>query len=503
MLKDRRGFAHILVLLLLLAGIAVSAYLVQQKTNFFPKAASLSIQETIINQEKKVAGRDVNGNLNEAKKAKFLATINPQGFKSFLKKDLAEQQAKLKVTENRRSMTSSSISEAVISTTDISSCGDIISGGDYYLTQDITGENRCIYIHNTQNVNLDCQNHSINVIYNPDLHIATKAALDIENVQNFSIKNCYIGSVLYSSLSILNSSSGTIQSNTIKEGDIFSEKNTNIEIFNNTINTIFAQLESSFIKIHDNKFTNKIGKWVGSVVNLGFGDNNTVENNAVDGGWTGDTDTESGADDGIFLNSESEDLILGNSVSNNYDCGIETGSFLKNSKVSNNKINNSGLCGIGGWYGITWLNNTFDSNTVDGSAYMFYVFLSDIRLPPGEQFVYFKDNTFINNIFLKQRPSSYLGPTEQYSSLIDFQNLPPGTSPSIVQTGNNVFKDNDFGQTIGSPVIIPISMIVDQGGNKCLAGNVIDPLRPLKCISPNTVRITTDKFTSSAGQKRR
>lgn len=39
MLKDQKGFTHVLVLLLLLAGLGAGAYLVQQKTNFLPKAS--------------------------------------------------------------------------------------------------------------------------------------------------------------------------------------------------------------------------------------------------------------------------------------------------------------------------------------------------------------------------------------------------------------------------------------------------------------------------------
>lgn len=37
-MKNQRGFAHIFLILFLLAGLAVAVYLVQQKTNIFPKA---------------------------------------------------------------------------------------------------------------------------------------------------------------------------------------------------------------------------------------------------------------------------------------------------------------------------------------------------------------------------------------------------------------------------------------------------------------------------------
>ncbi len=47
MVNNQRGFAHVLVVAVLLVGLVASVYLVQQRTNFFPHAESRPISEPI------------------------------------------------------------------------------------------------------------------------------------------------------------------------------------------------------------------------------------------------------------------------------------------------------------------------------------------------------------------------------------------------------------------------------------------------------------------------
>lgn len=522
-----KGFAQIFPLLILLVGLGAGLYLIKHETSLFSKAAGPSQKvniKSIITEENKVAGINQNGKLNK-EKAELLAKINPQRYQELVKRGLIENPTPPSPTSQQRSL--STVPVTVINDSQVTSCGEITSSGNYVLTKDITTSGGvCINIHDVSNVNIDCQNHSITAFYNPDSPYYDPGInsgligvpLLVRKVEKFSLKNCSsihstatdqwiyrIGKYKYynpESIYILNSKDGVIQNNTIGDGPVWIEDSQDLQFLNNVVNTFYIQIKSSSNKISNNTFKlspPEAAATVAYVVWSANGTSNTIENNSIDGGWNSVSgpfdDNSTGADDGILLSYESSDIVSGNVISNNYDCGIETEGFIKDTKIVNNRTNQGGLCGIGAWHRSSWLNNLVDSNTVDNSAYMLYFFLSHRRVEGG-QTIYFKDNTFSNNTFLNQRGDSYIGLTKQYSSLVDLQNLPYWlTDKSSVELGNNIFKNNDFNNTLPAPVLIPSSMIVDQGGNKCLPVN--DAMRPLACSTPTPAPTPTPTITPS------
>src|SRR5437870_5829011 len=78
----------------------------------------------------------------------------------------------------------------------ISACGDITQGGDYVLDRDIVATNNgeCITVHDTSNVNIDCQDHIINSI---------DSAIHITNVDGFSVTGCMMKFAFYSPRGLL------------------------------------------------------------------------------------------------------------------------------------------------------------------------------------------------------------------------------------------------------------------------------------------------------------
>lgn len=384
--------------------------------------------------------------------------------------------------------------------TPIASCSEITSGGNYSLSQDIaTPSNRCLDIHDVSNVNLDCQKHSITAGQAENIRVA--------KVQNFSIRNCNLVINLSESnpsggdaIVMDDSASGIVENNITSEGGVRSRRSNHIQVLNNTVKSRspFAQHKSSFNQIRDNKFTADPivadpqialpAGFIGSggadgVVVSDSGSNNTIENNIIDGSSDGIFRQQGnvGADDGILLAGGEKDVnIIGNTIKNIWDCGIENIGPIEGAQINKNKINNAGVCGIGGWYWNSWLKSTIDSNIIEDTPTMFYFYRANSLLDEqnglSEQNVFFKDNTFSNNIFLRPRISPGKSLT---SASIDFNNMPVEIPSSAVKLGNNIFKNNDFGQTIVSPMIIPSSIVVDQGGNKCLKVN--DDSHPLEC----------------------
>lgn len=528
---EQKGVAHILLIILLLFGMGAGLYLVGHETNILPKAnykpSSQELLNEITEEEKKIAGEKD----SSRKDAEFLKINDPAAYQRYLQiQQLIEQGAAKNspsvsptpINNSQKSMQSTA-SVTVIQEPQISTCGEITSSGNYVLTKDISENGGgCIIIHDTSNVNIDCQNHSIIGYNGPSSNYYIYAntnsqtgllgvAIVVENVENFSIKNCSpiqatateetpyrTGKYKYindKAIYIIKSKNGVIQNNTIGDGGpIYIDQSGNLQFLDNIVNTNYWQNRSSLIKVANNKFKlfpPEAASWVAYVIHSSAGGNNTIENNVIDGGWDGIAVDmfPNGADDGIMISQESSDIVSGNVINNNYDCGIETEGFIKDTKIVNNKTNQGGLCGIGAWHRSSWLNNIVDSNTVDNSAYMLYFFLSDRRVQDGQD-IYFKDNTFSNNTFLSQRSTSYIGPTKQYSSLFDLQNLPSWlTDKSVLHIGNNIFKDNDFNNTLPAPVLIPSSMIVDQGGNKCMFAYGVLP--SLMCTLPTPASTPT------------
>lgn len=393
----------------------------------------------------------------------------------------------------------------------ISSCQEITKPGNYVLDNDLIGASgsiNCLNIHNTKDINLDCNGHMITVDVPANQTKAIGPLLEIKNVSNFSVKSCNVSVLLKSSkmpvrpFSLINTSHGVLIDNIIGFYQVDIINSSEIQIKNNNFNSALDVIDSNNIIIQGNSLINQLtsdqtpDKEVAGVISLS-GNNITVEDNIIDGGSDGiyytDVSKRNGADDGIYIVSATTGLtekliIKNNTISNNWDCGIETVGLVKSMIISGNKIKNSGVCGIGAWYGNSWIGNTVNNNLIEDSPKMFYFFRAR-KLEPEEVYVYFTDNVFTGNRLLSQRKENggyYSEPAIIYM-IKETRDLIP-TDKFIVS--NNIFTNNDFNKN--SPITLgpPFSGILDGGGNIC-APSFVDDF-PLKCIDNSS---SISKFT--------
>jgi hypothetical protein len=220
------------------------------------------------------------------------------------------------------------------------------------------------------------------------------------------------------------------------------------------------------------------------------------------GGSTDQTSHSTGADDGIIVGDESKDAVFGNTISNTFDCGIEFLGDIGYSSFNNNTFTNTALCGIGGWYYISFHNNVVHGNAVSGAANLF-TFMRYYGLRPAnwnghgaaaDTGVYLTQNTFDGNSITNWYSTSYFQPANGYSVYIPFDqsgdylafdntlNHSNETFPTPSQfhlTGNS-FSNNNFGPAaafFGEPAYP--GAVTDQGNNVCVQQSLSD--YPLAC----------------------
>ncbi len=365
--------------------------------------------------------------------------------------------------------------------TEISTCIKITKPGIYTLSKDLTNTQTgaCISFDGIKDVTIDCKSHSITSQHED-------YAIIVKNTQNFIIQNCTLNSVISKTervqhmLRVESSSNGKVIGNRIG-GNFVSVGSTSHVVF--SANTITAQTqinESNNITFSKNTFTNPNGQ--GVLLGLSEGYQNTVADNMFDGqsdgifrGGSGDS---KGADDDIVIKNERNDVISGNTLNNTYDCGFETAGYMYDSKIINNKIDNAGVCGIGGWYYNSLKGNVFSGNVVTNAPTLF-AFFREYNLLPKDTIMYFKDNIFESNTLISQRKDGVL-----YSNNSSVLNMRapignPAFTEAQVVTGNNVIRNNNFGLLLDAPYLYPVSSIIDGGGNVCKPST--DPAYPISC----------------------
>lgn len=98
--------------------------------------------------------------------------------------------------------------------------------------------------------------------------------------------------------------------------------------------------------------------------------------------------------------------MLGEQISNVFDCGVETSGVIANAIIANNRISNIGICGIGGWYWNSLSGSSISGNTVEGAPALFQFFrvfglrpagFDGLHEMPADSAVLFNDNTFDGN----------------------------------------------------------------------------------------------------------
>ena len=420
----------------------------------------------------------------------------------------------------------------------ISSCQSITQPGSYVLDRNLTStniDNTCLVIENTSNVQLDCKQFSITLPATTMTIIAgteNGSGLFINNVQNFSISNCGFNYPSWQQETIVtNSSQGNFANNTfLQTGSFYVGKSSNMQITGNTFEAVSvvdgsdnSNINNNSIKdsllvdgsrspsITANIFTNDA--FVKNMLTVSNSQAPTVNNNSftitppansilaaainlqnIAGGSVtgniadGNTNHQptTGSDDGIVINDVSNMLIQNNSLTNFFDCGIESVGLIDTVNILGNKITNVGYCGIGGWYsddsGVphSWKNSIVSNNIVNNSAVLFS-FYKTLSAGPGEgsnynnQPVYFQNNKFSSNKLV-------LSPTNfpLVSPFFDFVAPYPSVPASNLFISGNIFTNNDFGPIL--PRFLPGGGFADGGGNLCnMDGAAVD--FPLHCTA--------------------
>ncbi len=361
----------------------------------------------------------------------------------------------------------------------LSSCTEITSPGNYVISNDLTGTapNPCLSIHDTSNVQVDCQSHSLTV---PGLRTG-QTIVEINNTNNFSLKNCLlpVTSVpvgeIPESLHILSSSQGVISANTFSGKSLVNAGwLSDVQILNNVFNeSAYQQFLSNNSRIENNWFDwNYTG--VGFIIS-NDGSGTIIRNNFMDGHQVGNSQmAHTGFSTGIVIDGQSNSTITGNTMQNFFDCGIITLGLTQNTVMSNNTIKNALFCGIGGWYWNSMKNNTFSQNKVNNSGTLF-TFFRRYALKPGESFVYFTDNIFTDNSFTNH--NNYRG---YATDIVMDRNDWGEVNSSAFIASNATFTNNDFGTGPG-PYITPRSAIIDGGSNKCGPPSLGQTTSPLVC----------------------
>jgi parallel beta-helix repeat protein len=377
----------------------------------------------------------------------------------------------------------------------IADCIQITTPGSYSLTSDIVSDNRtqaCVYVHDTQDVQIDCGNHKLTG--------NEYGALTIEKVIHFSLKNCTIDG---GSITITRSSWGSINGNSLSWSQgaapilIVNSMNVDHVVYaHNTITGAFQDQYSNSVTISDNQvFGSTKFSGAGAII-TSFSKHARIFGNTIDGRWNGQSRWDGqtfpfGFDDGIIADQLSDVIIENNTIRNVWDAGIEWLGSISDSIIRGNHIEKAGVCAIGGWYSSSVWNVQFVRNEASDVSKMFYILRIGGLVPagsdpqhtsPAETEVRFRDNVFDGNVLLPPfggAQGSVIPIYDKMGYTGDKSSLPD----SAFNIGNNVFRNNDFGAGVEGPYFgtspfVP-ALVIDGGGNKCVK-SWPDPY-PLAC----------------------
>jgi hypothetical protein len=344
----------------------------------------------------------------------------------------------------------------------IDSCRTISTAGEYSLSEDLTNSKSepCIKIQNVSNVSLDCQNHTI-TSKNENYNIYVKGSLNfkVSNCKLVSSINVPVETSIQSVLRIEDSKQGEVYNNTVGGNYTIVSNSSFITLRNNTFSTELTVYKSNNVTVKNNNFS------YGGAESITFqeGSNNSAISNFIDGKSDGvfrGLTSSIGADDGIVIKDESGDLIQGNTLQNFFDCAIENIGKMFDAKIIGNKLNNAGVCFLGGWYYSSVKGIVVKDNLASNVPTLFYFFRL-YGLKPNEQYVYFQNNTFENNKLSNPKLGTQFSLASRM--VFDGKNIP--LQNHIL--GNNILKNNDFTKLVGPLRITPANIIIDGGGNTC------------------------------------
>jgi len=220
--------------------------------------------------------------------------------------------------------------------------------------------------------------------------------------------------------------------------------------------------QSTSVTLANNIITADMYKTIDAVVRFSGGSNNRIIQNTIDGSWAGQAHPlggyPSGADDGIVIENDGNLLIEGNTIRNNWDCGIERiGNRTDPVTIRSNDISHSAESGIVGWFAAGWQDSLITDNTVSTSGKFGELYYSP-QQNRGVDHITFRNNVFENNRFTNPLNRALPSLTIDYVT---------GTSRFPIDIANNIFRNNDFGGDVLAPRLAPPFGFVDGGDNIC------------------------------------
>jgi len=227
------------------------------------------------------------------------------------------------------------------------------------------------------------------------------------NVDGFSLTNCIFASTSTTFVvNVTRVSNGTFQHDTFGTTWVNVVHAADVRIDQNTFNASYQQNYSHRVVLSSNSLVSQTrgSSLTPAMIISNSGSSNHIVGNVMDGKWAGSGQTET--DDGVVITDESGDTVSGNTISNVFDCGIETLGMIANATISNNDITRAGFCGIGGWYWNSLRASTISGNVASDVPRLFYFFRIFGLRPagfegqhelPADAAVYFSDNVFDGN----------------------------------------------------------------------------------------------------------
>jgi hypothetical protein len=385
----------------------------------------------------------------------------------------------------------------------ITACQDISQPGNYTLANDIQNEPNmygvgCINIHDTSNVQLDCQQHTVNL-----KDSIASYGIEVSNSNHVSIANCTITDVSqpikgggyglvfannspyvsvtnskfnWDSIIFSNSQNGTFSNNTLQDAGVsISNHSDNTTVSHNTMDlTPYTNVSSTQIGI-----TNSNGLM--------------IDGNVLYGGWdgvgwwgNGDIGFGVGSDDGIVYSNMGNSTIQNNFISNDWDSAIEGGFSEHDNKILNNTMMMIGFSAMGNWYSPSVLNETFSGNLAARAPVLFRSGGGSTSPNTASSTFYYQGNSYNNNSLVSQ-PVGY----PPYNVPGGMSNIFFPFDPTVI-TGNNHISNNNF-TTNGT---VSSTAGEDGGGNVCAPGYSAN----FQCGLPTDTQAPTapGQFTATA-----
>lgn len=349
----------------------------------------------------------------------------------------------------------------------VGSCTVVTQSGQLRLSGDISSQapTSCVTIQ-ASNVTLDCASHQL-------------PSLAVRNATGVTVKNCVIGHAM----SVLDVSA-------VKQPFVVVSNSPETSLINNQTADIYVE-QSDGLLVDTNQIVSRLGKANASAgseifqtplyivsssnvvirnnviqqfdnygIALGAGTNNTITANTINGAVTV---SDPVSDDGILLDHESGDQILGNTIQNVGDAGIEGVNDIRGSVFDGNTISNAQVTGIGEYYETSWHDNRITNNHVSQTP----TFAKFVYRPSGGNIntKYVTDIGLQNNVF---QQNTFVPSASSTASLyVDFSQGPVSL-PLVVS--HNTLTGNNLGASAPPPHLKPVNGFANGGGNTCAAG---------------------------------